>query len=62
MEKFDLKKREQQDSQQEENANEKNSRVKVWRTKRTEVNNNNNEEEDGNAKLFHRSGFGGPVP
>lgn len=57
MEKFDLKKREQQDS---EDANEKNAHLKVWRTKRTEVNNNMNEDDDGNAKLFHRSGFGDP--
>ncbi|XP_031367459.1 myb-like protein X [Apis dorsata] len=55
MERFDLKKREQ-DS---EDADEKNAHLKVWRTKRTEVNNNNND-DDGNAKLFHRSGFGDP--
>lgn len=54
MEKFDLKKREQ-DMEERENEKNVNGHLKVWRTKRTEVNN-----EDGNAKLFHRSGFGDP--
>ncbi|XP_017788716.1 PREDICTED: uncharacterized protein LOC108571227 [Habropoda laboriosa] len=50
-EKLDLKKREQDD----EDVDEKNAHLKVWRTKRTEVNN-----DDGNPKLFHRAGFGEP--
>ncbi|XP_017766506.1 PREDICTED: uncharacterized protein LOC108555390 [Eufriesea mexicana] len=50
-EKLDLKKREQGP----EDLEEKNARPKVWRTKRTEVNN-----DDGNPKLFRRVGFGEP--
>ena len=38
-----------------EDLDEKNAHLKVWRTKRTGVNN-----DDGNPKLFHRAGFGDP--
>ncbi|CAL7950700.1 unnamed protein product [Xylocopa violacea] len=48
---LDLRKRERVS----EDPSERNARLKVWRTKRTEVNN-----DDSNRKLFHRAGFGAP--
>ncbi|XP_043262815.1 uncharacterized protein LOC122403384 [Colletes gigas] len=48
---FDVKKNEPSPG----DLDDKNAQPKVWRTKRTEVNN-----EDGNPKLFHRAGFGEP--
>ncbi|XP_060823505.1 myosin-11-like [Bombus pascuorum] len=50
-ERLNLKKREPST----EDLDEKNAHLKVWRTKRTGVNN-----DDGNPKLFHRAGFGDP--
>lgn len=49
---MDLKKREQATRE----LADRNARLKVWRTKRTEEVNN----DDGNPKLFHRAGFGEP--
>ncbi|XP_076679573.1 uncharacterized protein LOC143374908 [Andrena cerasifolii] len=51
---MDLKKREQATRE----LVDRNARLKVWRTKRTEEVNN----DDGNPKLFHRAGFGEPYP